>query len=899
MSALTRERTARVGLAVVALAAVLMATFGVGYRTSHSLLGGSGAFVQKGHSVVHVNAESTVVDAKSAEGLATGRQRLEVVQTDSDTVWVVNNDTGAVSRLPTGSMKPARVGEKLRNPARARVVTGGGEGYVVNPDRGTLSRLDNGTDQLVAVGVPARVSEVVVDSSGAAWALSATAGELYRIAKGRVTATTRVAEPKEEAIRLALVTDRPVVYRPGAGQVAVHGTEGAAPAQVDLPRESRPVEVADGPVDTPVLVSLVPGSGKLYAVDVAAGTVRTTELRDHQGSGLGEPVVLHDRIYVPDQRLRQVVVLDLKTLHMVDLVGLPSGKERFELFVRDGRVWANDPYAPTMLVFDRTGAHTVIDKGTGDGVDGDGPRPSQPEPSEPDEPNESTRPVEPARTPEPRPSPPAEQPPPETRRQEVPALPRGMTYVEACARIRQLELACEAVPAGDDAAGLGPDEVIDTVPRAGTRVPVGSRVLVRYVGPVTVPPVVGQSRGEACAAIEASGLTCRTTIDSDPADRPEQLLRVEAQDPQPRTDVDRGETVTITYRNAIALPRWAGSTWRSACAEAEDSYHLRCEAQQGSPTAGQCTKPGIVYDQSPRPGRVATTGSRLTLVVCPGSMPVGDYRNLQHNPNDASQQTACAQIVRHGFTCNAVAGDSAVGTGAQPFTTYQQTPAPGAPAPAGSTVTVTYYSNNGQPIGSYAGASYDAACADVQAKGYQCSAVRQLHPDAAVATNVVFGQDQVPGAYPLGSTITIRYQELQPVEFWIYRHDTADAYVMAPVNQRPPNWGRAAYRVGLGYPAGANLSTGSVHIKELRCTNQTPGDCNGVTPNVFYSHLTSYKSWAMSSVATFMHCTGAPGQRPMYRIWRGPVENRHYGINQDPNSAEFGAEDHEELGCVW
>jgi len=356
MPTVGRERIARIGLAGVALAAVLAATFGVGYRASHSLLAGSGAFVQKGHTVVHVNAESATVDAEAARDLATGRERLEVVQTDPETVWVVNHTTGRVTRLPTATMTPTDAPQKLRTPARARVMTGGGQGYVVDPDSGTLNRLDSTSGQAQRVELPDKVTQVVVDSKGKAWAFAPKTGELYQVANGRLTDRTKVAEPQERSARLALVKDQPVVYRPAAGSITVASAAGGHPTSIPAPQKQGAVRLGVGPTDRPLLTALVPSTGELYVADIASGTVRATDvLEPYAGSGLGDPVVLGDRIYVPDQRLRQIAVLDLTSLRLRDTVSMPSGKDPFELFIRDGRVWANDPYAPTMLVFDRAG----------------------------------------------------------------------------------------------------------------------------------------------------------------------------------------------------------------------------------------------------------------------------------------------------------------------------------------------------------------------------------------------------------------------------------------------------------------------------------------------------------------------------------------------------------------
>src|SRR5688572_29213361 len=118
-----RDQVLRVVLVLALLAGVTAAAFGIGYRASDAVLGDGSAYVQKGHTIAHVNAESGRSDAEAARDLATGRQRLEVVQVRPGEVYVVNNATGEVWRLPTDTLHAGRVDGATPAPP----VTGGSD----------------------------------------------------------------------------------------------------------------------------------------------------------------------------------------------------------------------------------------------------------------------------------------------------------------------------------------------------------------------------------------------------------------------------------------------------------------------------------------------------------------------------------------------------------------------------------------------------------------------------------------------------------------------------------------------------------------------------------------------------------------------------------------------------
>lgn len=97
--------------------------------------------------------------------------------------------------------------------------------------------------------------------------------------------------------------------------------------------------------------------------------------------------------------------------------------------------------------------------------------------------------------------------------------------------------------------------VVETDPPAGETVAVDSEVRI-YIsaGNITeVPNVVGRPAGEAVGALEQAGFEASEQV-SDETPTPDQVGEVQAQSPEPGSDLERGSTVTIyVYREAEQL----------------------------------------------------------------------------------------------------------------------------------------------------------------------------------------------------------------------------------------------------------------------------------------------------------------------------------------------------------
>jgi beta-lactam-binding protein with PASTA domain len=563
MARFTRERLMRAGLAVALLAGVLAATFGAGYRTSNAVLDGASAYVQRGHSVVRVNAESRTTDAQAAAAkrLALGNQRLEVVQVSPGVVYVVNNQTGQVWRLPTDSMLPTKVpGVPTGQTGAAggpQVVAGGNRAYLLDRRNSRLFLLDGPAGRgLTPVPLPRPVNEAVVDGSGTAWALSWQVGELYAVAPGGTPVTHRVSAPWER-VQLTLAGDRPVVYIPERGQAAMFDRSGqVGSAALPQERTADGVRVAAPGADSRVLVAASRTKGELAKADFASGDRRRSQLNGRAGHEFGAPVVNHGRVYVPDYHDRHVVVLELASLRQIEWVPVP-GHSRFEVFARDGRVWVNDPYDGHMLSFDRNGRRSEIDKNSGQDARESAPdRLAQPRP----EPDPDIGPSGPPQN-----GPSGQPGKTETPRVRVPNVV-GTDSEQAARDIEAKDLKFRSV---NREGGCDTGRVLETDPRAGKSVRAGSAVVAVVCGPAEVPNLVGMTIDQARRALAQARFTPQEQVEG-AARTPADVGRVLRQAPQAGTRLSTGDPVTVGYvdprrGSRIVVPNLVGMTPEAAC----------------------------------------------------------------------------------------------------------------------------------------------------------------------------------------------------------------------------------------------------------------------------------------------------------------------------------------------
>ncbi|GIH08526.1 hypothetical protein Rhe02_65930 [Rhizocola hellebori] len=652
------HRFARIALAAVVLVAAAAVSFASGYDHSGSILGDGSAYLQKDHAVVRVNGDTgfadSSVDADAARKLATGTQRLEVVQVRPGLVYVVNNETGEAFKLPTDTMKPEQIDKRPESVGRLKLETGGDNSYLVDAERGSASKLDGSSGPGVEVQFPAKIDQLAVDSSGTGWAYAPETGELFELNGDRVRSRQPVAGRGERLV-LTLAANQPVLYRPGNGQASIYGRDGLL-RRLDLAAENA---IVAAPTTEPVIVVFVPRTGELVVAGTVDGDIRRTVLQDRRGdhTRFGRPIVFSGRAYLPDYIYHHVVVIGLAKPALSAAEPVPGTTRQFEIFLRDNRVWVSDPYDKTVITFDRDGRKAEFP------VDGGPPRPTAtPAPT-------ATRTAVPTQAPG-APTPP---------RPETMVVPNviGQDRAQACQRLKPLRCQQVAQPDGDGRTGM----VLSTNPPPGSRVSVDSRITVFYRGPAEVPAdLVGMTAADACATIRRAQLNCVENVTGVAPTAPQAFV-VTAQQPVPGAKVNTGSDVTITYAANVAVPSVVGAAVDQGCAQLESPTHaFRCVRRDLGSAAGTGHPPGVIIAQTPAANASAARNADVVVDF------YGNANTTVPAVVGMDPGTACATLAAAFLGCAQSDYEATLQLGV----VHAQSIGGGAVVPAGTGVTIVY-----------------------------------------------------------------------------------------------------------------------------------------------------------------------------------------------------------------
>ncbi|MFC4533084.1 PASTA domain-containing protein [Sphaerisporangium dianthi] len=840
-------------LAVVILGGVLAAAAGIGYTAARPLLNDGSAFMGKGHTAARLNGETGRSDAEVAMQLATGEERLQPVSLPGGRLAVVNEDTGKVIYLDAATLTAdASADNRPASAGKIDVVSTESDGYLVDSEKDTIDKI---AVPGASKGAPLTVEEGIKEAVPAAdsiWVVTDT-GDIIEVAGGREVRRIRLGAPP---VGVTVADSQPIAVTEDGTAYVIDGDEPRAAGKLGV--SGRSVFLGAWRGAGRHVLAVDPKSRRLAVLDPRTGHAFDVELDAGPRAELAAPVMLGDFAYVPDHSGPRLWKVDLRQGKAVGKpLDVPGQPGVFELKVTSGRVWANNQYDRRTLVVDAGGRHRYADKGAGPELtdtEGQNRVPEQPKAEPSTVPTRSPKAdVEPSQ-------PPADTttPPIAATKVTVPAIERGTPYQEACATINQAGLRCRPVPASEETAGLEAGDVLDTRPAAGRPVAKGSRVEVRYVGPLLTPAVRGVPYKQACRELAAVKLKCEKGVAVGPALAPEELGVVSEQNPLADTEVARGDTITLSYPETIALPNVTDQPFAEACERLKQQYQMRCQGTvDGPPPAGK--QPGLVSTQVPAADAVAKIGDLVQLRYYRGESTPG-------NVVGTLVTDACATIKSEGLDCVPAAGKCAGGTGRPVNEVYDQNPPGGTPVAVGGRVTLTHYSEN-CALGNYVNTAPDAACADLQAKGFGCNPVHVLNP----TPNAVVAQDPPAGPSKLGTAVTIKFSP----------------------------WTPAPSALGTAYPPGTAIPGGRL-VYHYTCS-AGGGKCRGLDRNEFYSLLapgspTVDADFRGEAHAVLMTCGTAPGQRKFWRTWNGGSPRYYQHVASETRPA---ADDSEELGCVW
>jgi beta-lactam-binding protein with PASTA domain len=700
LRATVRARFTRLVVVLAVVAGVLVVAFGTGYRVSQAVLDDGSAYLVKGRSVAHVNAESGRSDADVARELATGDARLQVVQSPSGHVYVIGED-GTTTAINVGEMAPGDT--RKGSPGETQVLGSGADTYVVDRGRGTVTLIDPDTLAVRrTVPTPGGVLAAAATKSGdSLWVLSA--GRLLHVVDGEVAASTPVGDGDQ---KLTVVGGRPVLVDQ-AGTVRVVDHDKARTIDAGLPADSN-LEVNQPGVAGSTVWVADEQSGNLIGVDVSDGRTTTTGLGAGDHANLGPAVTLGDKVYVPDYSSHVVRVVSAADGKLERTIPVTGTSTTFDLFVEDGRIWINDPAARSARVLDSTGRSKVVDKGAGHGVKDPGehrlpspPLGSLPQPQLGTPNPSSSKPGDAPRQSNPgSPDKPAQKPDPPTKpdpgndapaQVDVPATV-GQAKDQACTALQAAGLGCSLQGIGTQ-QGVPPDQVVSSSPAAGEKVAAGTIVTVQYAGAITVPDLSGRTPTQACdELLTPAGLTCDPKPGGVAGDT-QPVNVVTTQDPAPGTQVGGGSTVSFGFFDKFHIADYANPAQPAASVcQALATRPLTCSVvDKGAGPRG--SQQNVVVDQSLQPGDY-TAGQVLKLGVYTGE-------NGDPIPNVVGKPaaSACGEMAAAGYTDCAVVESPTPSN--NPNTALSQSEPPGSIVRRGKHIEITQETTVPQQICRY------------------------------------------------------------------------------------------------------------------------------------------------------------------------------------------------------
>lgn len=642
------------------LAAVFAASVGAGYSMTDTELSNAQAVVQHGDGVVQVNTETERVEAE-ARALATGGQQLELVRLADGRVASVNHATGQVLLLNEDLGKQGTPIEQSsagvpRGDEVPVVVATTSAAYLLRPGEDVVELIDPDGHPRTPVTVPGATRTAVGDGGAGIWVLTED-GEVAHVVGERLARTVSAPAPVEH---LTLADGRPIGITRTGEALDVAATPLKSISREPVPHGDTVVVPAANGAGRYLLV--LDRRGKLISVDPRTGQRHEfDDLPKGADHNLGAPVVLDDRVYVPDYATHQLCAFDLRTGSRTETITVPGRSPDFTVEVQDDRVVANDPVDRRTVAVDPDGRRTVIDKGRAPGVETDT---ENPEPVRPPEPSPESTPAPPTWTPAPPPTtptaPPVDPTPtappvqeaPQVPTTTVPVVPPGTERLPACAMVETARLRCQVVEIGP---GGATGTVRDTTPPGGVEVPEGSTVAVHVYGEnVRVPDVVGRRFQAACESVNAAAAQAGADVCDEQA-MPAAganwaaLGVVAEQSPRGGEFVTAGTRVAVRYWEFVAMPKLDGGVHAgdAACNAilAETGNQVLCQTVQGSEGA----TPGTVETSTPAPGEKVHIGQTVVLTVYREAKPATPVPAV----GGMSKEQACQTLVAGGWQCDA------------------------------------------------------------------------------------------------------------------------------------------------------------------------------------------------------------------------------------------------------
>src|SRR6266498_3777206 len=347
-----RDRWHRVsaGVGVAVLAGALVVTAGMkGYPADRPRLLSGAAWLASSQV-----GQVTLLDGSSAEvaaqvSVAAKGERLDVVQQGS-TAYVVNRSAGSLRRVDGATFEVSAPVTPVDDARGGLVAFAGPHGLYALDTQGGL----------VSLAVQIEAQAATVDEAGRLWVLDTATGDLIWLDRG--TRHLRRAAASSGAGLLTLADGAPVLVDTARRTAARLDPKTGATRSVTVldMRAGERVQVAGSP-HFPRLY-LTAARGVLSVCELTADSCGTVVPLAADSTDLGPPVETSGRVFVPDYTTGRVWIVDLRDKRIVASPRVLSPQTRFQLLVRDGLVFFNDPDGPDAGVIRLDGGVRTVTK---------------------------------------------------------------------------------------------------------------------------------------------------------------------------------------------------------------------------------------------------------------------------------------------------------------------------------------------------------------------------------------------------------------------------------------------------------------------------------------------------------------------------------------------------------
>ncbi|MGW6935331.1 PKD domain-containing protein [Lentzea sp. NPDC054927] len=367
---ITDVRRTRILVAVAAVASVTAAALvaGQGYDAARVRMFSGAAWLASNQTGAASLVDGATGEVRTHVPVARPGAVLNISQQDG-AAFVANRMTGQLSRVdsatekvvPSGADLPASTGLVVRSSPDAV--------YGVDVQSGQIAAVNR--DTMRSSGDRTRLAErlepdsAVVDGDGRLWAVAAETGDLVWLEEGQ--RRSRPAGARNG--RLTVTGGRPALVDPARGTAELlHPGTGVVAGTVRPNLGSGDVVTVGGSADRPRVLIANSTRGQLVVCAFDTRSCAEPVQISAPGADLGTPIEIDDHAVVPDRSAGQATIVDLSGTRVISQRQLFDGPARFELLVRDGFVFFNDPESNRAGTLSLTGEVRTITKYTADGT---------------------------------------------------------------------------------------------------------------------------------------------------------------------------------------------------------------------------------------------------------------------------------------------------------------------------------------------------------------------------------------------------------------------------------------------------------------------------------------------------------------------------------------------------